>query len=247
MHEPEFLTEIPSFPSQCAYLPEQTAYMPLSLPAGSLSAEQADAVLALGYRRSGWFYYRTRCPACSACEPVRINVETLQPTRSQRRALKKGDAVLRCEIQEPSVDNRRLELFNAHRQTRGLAAGDDAIDEAGYRSFLVHSHIEVWELGIYLDDQLVAVAICDVAQLSLSAVYCYFDPDYSRLSLGTYAIMRQWQLAAQTGRRWLYLGMFVAANRHLSYKARFTPHQRWINSHWQTFGKDDAGLRDLEA
>jgi arginine-tRNA-protein transferase len=96
------------------------------------------------------------------------------------------------------------------------------------------------ELQFRLADELIAVSVIDCGQNSVSAVYTYFDPDYSKLSLGTYAILKQIEFCVQTGRQFVYLGMFVKDNRHLSYKARFLPQQRWIAGDWVDFD-DNSG------
>lgn len=209
--------------------------MPLAIPVSGLCAEQFDQLLEAGYRRSGWYFYRTRCPSCRACEPLRLEVEHFCPSRSQRRAESKGAQYLRTELAAPTIDSNRLELFNQHRIERSLSHGDDVVDEQDYRSFLVNSHTAVVELSLWHDQRLVAVSITDVGCQSLSAVYCYFDPQYAWLNPGTYAILQQIALARSRNFRWLYLGMMVAGNSHLKYKANFRPHQRRIDGSWRAF------------
>lgn len=51
----------------------------------------------------------------------------------------------------------------------------------GYGSF----HQQYW-----LDKKLIAVGVIDVLPLCVSSVYFFYDPDYSFLSLGTYASLR---------------------------------------------------------
>lgn len=235
MHDITFLKTVIDEADRCSYLPEQTARMPLSLPHNRVSPEQLDELLAAGYRRSGWFFYHTQCPNCTACEPLRLSVAQFQPTRSQRRVLRRGDCQLRVKLQKPSLDARRLSLFNAHRHSRALSHGESAADAADYQAFLINAHCDVVELSLWLDDLLIAVSITDVGARSLSAVYCYFDPLYASFSPGTYAILRQIELARSTEREWIYLGMYVAANRHLNYKAKFAPHQRWVGGKWVAF------------
>lgn len=235
MHEIDFLKVVSDESDVCSYLPQQVARLPLNIPSAGLTAKQFDELLAAGYRRSGWFFYRTQCANCSACEPLRIEVATFQPTRSQRRAKKLGDRNLRTEFALPSVDARRLEIFNEHRLQRQLSQDLETVDESDYQSFLINSYTDVGELSLWLDDQLVAVSITDVGETSLSAVYCYFDPEYAWLSPGTYAILQQIELAQARGFRWLYLGLLVAANSHLKYKANYRPHQRRIAGSWYTF------------
>ncbi|HBJ33240.1 MAG TPA: arginyltransferase, partial [Planctomycetaceae bacterium] len=69
-------------------------------------------------------------------------------------------------------------------------------------------------------------------------VYTHFDPDYSKYSLGTYAILRQIAWAQQTRRQYVYLGMYVQENSHLNYKSRFIVQQRLIRGEWVTFDSD---------
>lgn len=211
--------------------------MPLRIARSGVSPSQLDALLACGYRRSGNFFYRTQCPRCNACEPLRIAVETFQPSRSQRRAKVKGDAALRCELQSPTIDARRIELFDLHRHSRNLSHSSTSVGYEGYHGFLLSAQCDVGELSLWDEQRLVGVAILDIGATSLSAVYCFFDPEYSALSPGTYAIMKQVELAQCSRKQWLYLGMYVAKNRHLNYKSRFGPNQRWVNEQWVLFDR----------
>lgn len=235
MHPIDFLRLVADFTEVCPYLPEQISRMPLSVPAGPLAPEQLDQLLEAGYRRSGRFFYHTRCPQCSACEPLRVEVDRFRTSRSQRRAQKLGDARLRTQIAPLSIDSRRVELFNRHRQERQLSQGDTLVEESDYRDFLGNSPTETAELSLWYDEKLIAVSVFDLGAASLSAVYCFFDPDFSWLSPGTYAILQQFAAARQRGLRWLYLGMMVADNAHLNYKLNYRPHQRRINGQWIEF------------
>ena len=211
--------------------------MPLRLPMGVVTPEAVDEMLMLGYRRSGDFVYRTQCPECSACEPTRIDAQSFSLTKSMRRVLRRGDRELECVIGPPQSGPARVHLFNHHRESRELGNGSDLIDEEAYRSFLVASCCQTLEIAIYHADQLVAVSIFDVGAVSVSAVYTHFDQAFARYSLGTYAILKQLQWAKEHQMQFLYLGMYVADNSHLNYKARFQPQQRRINQEWHDFDR----------
>jgi arginyl-tRNA--protein-N-Asp/Glu arginylyltransferase len=216
----------------CPYLDGVTARMPLRLPVGQVSADVTDQLLAMGYRRSGDFVYRPQCPACGECKPTRVVVDQFRPTSSMRRVLRRGDRELTFRWGDPGIDSRRLELFNEHRLQRGLDGDGEPIDAEAYRSFLVDTCCDTMELSITLRDQLVGVSIVDVGRQSTSAVYTQYDPRVGRYSLGTYAILKQFQWALKTSRKYVYLGMYVAANSHLNYKARFRPQQRLSGGQW---------------
>lgn len=225
-------------PQPCPYLKDRQARMPLHWPIRTVSPAEFDGYMEAGYRRSGTFLYRTQCDGCRACEPTRLDVGTFRWSRSLRRVRDRGDRVLESRWQPPTADRCRVELLNRHRGERGLASTGGPLGLADYEAFLVESCCDTHELSYWIGDRLVAVATLDLGAHSLSAVYCYFDPDHAKLSLGTYSILKQIELAASTSRRYLYLGMYVAENPHLNYKARFVPQERRVDGRWQPFGSE---------
>ncbi|MFM8571132.1 MAG: arginyltransferase [Pirellula sp.] len=220
----------------CSYLPHRTARMPLIVPERLVTNDEFDRMLESGMRRSGRFAYYTACDGCQACEPVRIDVAKFRWTESWRRALNRGDRLLTMQIGRPEYSDERLKLFNLHRGQRDLSHGDGDYAAYDYEGFLVDSCCEsTYELRFYREDALVAVSIIDVSSLSISAVYTYFDPAHSKLSLGTYSVLKQIQFAQDSELRWVYLGLYVEQNSHLNYKARFKPQERYIDSDWIEF------------
>jgi arginine-tRNA-protein transferase len=233
MHPPEIV--VFDTPHPCSYLPGRTARLPYRHPVEALTPEQFDQRLAEGDRRSGVFLYRTQCPACQACQPIRLDIENFRPNATQRRMLRRGNELLKVQIGAPLIDDERVQLFNLHRDVRNLTSGDTAMDEQSYAEFLVQSCCQTIELSYWHAGQLVAVAIADAGRNSLSAVYCFYDPHFEKLSLGTYSVLRQVELCRASDRRYLYLGFFISESPHMSYKARYRPHQRLIGGQWVDF------------
>lgn len=222
-------------PSRCPYLPSETAHLPLRLPMRRLKPVEFAARLAAGDRRQGLLLYRPKCPRCAACEAIRLDVEHFRPNATQRRVLRRGDADLRTLIGRPAVSAEKVALYNRHKMERGLTTGDGLIDAEGYEQFLVESCTDTIELRYVLSGLLVGVAIADRSIDGLSAVYCYYDPSFARLSLGTYSVLKQLELCRQWQLRYLYLGLYVAGNRAMAYKARYLPHERLIDGTWRHF------------
>jgi arginyl-tRNA--protein-N-Asp/Glu arginylyltransferase len=223
-------------PHACSYLPGRTARLPYRRPLARLSPQQFDQRLSEGDRRSGVFLYRTKCPTCRACQPIRLDVNGFLPDATQRRMERRGNARLSVNVGPPVVDRQRVRLFNLHRDLRGLTSDDLPLDEQSYEEFLVDTCCETLEFAYSYGGQLIAVAIADAGCESLSAVYCFYDPSFRLLSLGTYSILRQVAFCRETSRRFLYLGFFIAESPHMSYKARFRPHERLIGGEWARFG-----------
>jgi arginine-tRNA-protein transferase len=221
--------------SRCPYLPGEAARLPHRQPARPLTPVEFDARLAQGDRRAGPLLYRPACPRCQACEPIRIEVARFSPRTTQRRTKRQGDRLLTVERIRPVVDPERVDLFNAHGMFRGLKQWDEPIDAVGYAEFLTETCCDTWELSYRHDGRLVAVAIVDCGATALSAVYCFYDPLFQAVSLGTYSVLKEIEWCQQTGRTHLYLGYYIAPSPHMSYKALFRPHERLIDGHWQWF------------
>jgi arginine-tRNA-protein transferase len=219
----------------CPYLDGEVARLPLKMPFRPITLEDADRRLALGHRRTGEFVYQTNCPSCKACEPIRIDASEFRFSSNQRKTLKKGDRIFEQRIGELVADSVRVDLFNKHRQTRGLAKRDSDIDVDEYAWGFVRSCFSSFEISYYLDRRLVCAAICDRGKESLSAVYTFYDPDLKREGLGTYSILKQIQLCQERNLRYLYLGYYVARCANMKYKARFTPNERLIDGQWIRF------------
>jgi arginine-tRNA-protein transferase len=222
-------------PSRCPYLPERTARLPLRLPVRELSRAELDQRLASGDRRQGYVLYRPTCPECSACEPIRLPVNELRVGRSLRRNVRRAADALRVELGPPVNDRRRVELYNLHKAGRGLADEPQEIESADYADFLVASCCEAFEVRYFSGETLVGLAVTDRAERSLSAVYCYYDPAFAQLGIGTFSIMKQVELCLEWGLEHLYLGLYIAECDRMRYKARFLPHERLIAGDWRRF------------
>lgn len=226
-------------PESCPYLPGRTMRLPLRMPLGKLGPEQFDRFLEEGDRRTGPLLYRPSCPACQACEAIRVPVRRFQPTRSQRRVWKRNEGEIEVIRTRPDVTAEHLALYNRHSRERALSLREDLATERDYRFFLVETCVDTWEVQYRVNGRMIAVSILDFGRTSVSAVYHYFDPDVSWRSMGVYSVLKEIELCADLGLEWYYLGLYVEDCRHLNYKATYWPHQRRRHGVWQEFTRDE--------
>ncbi len=224
-------------PGECSYLREQTWRLPLRLPVRALTRKEFGDRLRAGDRRQGRLLYRTSCPSCKACQPIRLDVNDFEHSRSQRRVVRRGEQQVHVSLGKVSIDLQRVQLYNVHKQGRDLAAGERTTSVDAYRSFLGESCCETFEMRYQIAGKLAGLAIVDRADDALSAVYFYWDPAHAQLSLGTFSIMKQIQLCQQLELRYLYLGLYIAACPAMAYKDAFLPHERFIEGTWQRFDR----------
>ncbi len=215
----------------CPYLDNQVARMPLRWQMRSLSGEELDAALASGDRRVGRMLYRTQCPSCSACEPLRVLVSEFQPSRSQRRVWSKNQDI-KVTVGPAVYSEERLQLYNRHKIERGLSKDGKEMTPQGYEGWFLRSCVQTVEMCFELEGRLVGVSIVDVGARDTSSVYHFFDPDISDRSMGTFSALVELAWSRTRGGRYHYLGLYVGSCDRLNYKARFAPHERAIDGNW---------------
>lgn len=216
----------------CGYLPEREARSLFVDPDYALDDARYQVLLEQGFRRGGNHVYRPRCESCRACIPARIDAAQFQPSRSQRRCLKRN-ADLSLRIRNDAGD-AHFELYQRYLRSRHDDGGMNPDDKTGFHSFLNcgWGATEFWDF--LLEDQLLACAVVDRLPRALSAVYTFFDPQETTRGLGIFAVLKQIEHAVKTGRRHVYLGYWVPGSPKMDYKKRFSSLQVLENRGWQT-------------
>ena len=98
----------------------------------------------------------------------------------------------------------------------------------------INSNIAETKLFVLCDnDKPVCISVIDLLHDGLSAVYTFFEPEYSKLSLGTYAILSLITLGKKHCFEYIYLGFWVEESSKMSYKIKFQPLQGFIDDEWQ--------------
>ncbi len=222
--ELEFPTLYQTAPHACPYLTDKTAVNLILDPQYPVNTSLYERLLGHGFRRNGNHYYRPFCNECSACISVRLPVEEFVPSRSQRRTLKKNDD-LDANILRPLFDEQHFQLYLRYQSMRHTGDSMDDPDPQKYRRFLIDSEADTFFVEIRKQEKVIGLAIADQVGGGMSAIYTFFDPDESKRSLGTFAILKQIEIAHARGLDWIYLGYWIAGSKKMVYKNRFHPLQ----------------------
>ena len=219
----------------CNYLPEQQERLLIAVDQRLQDAEHYSWLMSQGFRRSGEQIYRPHCINCSACQSLRVLTNEYNPTKSQKRLLKKNNE-FNVKVQDELQDN----YYPLYENYINVVHKDGAMfpaNYAQYQSFLSSELTKQVFLEIWHGETLISVAVTDVLNDALSAVYTFYHPDFRKNGIGAFSIIQQIRLAKQLKKEFLYLGYQIDDCQKMNYKNRYYPHQILSENSWKTVNK----------
>lgn len=216
-------------PRPCSYLPGKVA-RERAFRAERLDGAGYHALMDRGFRRAGDVFYAMDCPDCRRCVPLRVPVATFTPTRSQRRALRKNCDVT-MTVRAPACSEATFELYRRYLRHQHPDSEPDA-DYAAFRAGLYADVVDTVEAVYTLGERVVAVSLLDVCAQSVSAVYCFYEPELARRSLGVFSALAEIEWTRQIGVPHYYLGYWIDGAATMAYKAEYGPHELLRDGAW---------------
>ncbi len=240
-------------PQPCPYLEGRMERKLFTALQGEHAAKLNDSLSKQGFRRSQNVLYRPSCAECSACLSARIRVADFEPTRSQRRTMRRN-AHLRRESTSPWASEDQYELFRKYLDSRHADGGMADMDIFEFAAMVEETPIRSRVIEYTMPGKgrrkgdLAAVCLTDVLDDGLSMVYSFYDPAHDRNSLGTYVILDHIRIAQEAGLPYVYLGYWVPGSPKMNYKARFSSVEIYTGGGWQDLGNPEdysAGTHPL--
>ncbi len=210
-----------------------------------------DTLSKQGFRRSQNVLYRPSCAECSACLSARIRVADFEPSRTQRRIMRRT-AHLRRNATSPWATEDQFALFRRYLDARHADGGMADMDIFEFAAMIEETPIKSRVIEYTAprgpgerSAALAAVCLTDVFDDGLSMVYSFYDPDLVDLSLGTHIILDHIAIAREAGLPYVYLGYWVPGSRKMGYKAGFSALEIYKGGTWQDLGDPAAHRAEL--
>ena len=211
---------------ECSYLPDRKVRMHYKYINHAPKAF-STAVIQRGWRRFGNYFFHPICDGCNECKSIRIDAFEYQLSKSQRKAIKRNKNT-QIIVQKPSITQEHIALYNKYHLWKAQKDGwkhRDISNDEYFENFVEGANDFGKEVLYVVDDKLVGVDLIDILDDGISSIYFFYDPDYARLSLGTYSLIYQINLAKILELRWIYLGYWVDGCKAFAYKTNFKPQQ----------------------
>ena len=186
-----------------------------------LTPNELEELLALGWRKFGFYYFRPSCK-CSECIPLRICVKDFVPSKSQRRIMRKNSDI-RFRIAPLEYREEIFEIYQDHSKER---FGRDESRETFIEHFYMPS-CPAAQSEFYCGDRLVGVGFLDISSVGISSVYFIYRKEMLDRSFGIFSMMAEIECARALGKDFYYPGFYVKGNSHMAYKISLKPHERF--------------------
>jgi len=244
---PPLSTDFCMLDYDCAYLDNKSVRMNYKHIENASQAYNT-ALINRGWRRFGCYYFHPICEGCTECKSIRIDVNDFKLRKSQKKAIKRNKDT-EIIIQKPSLSQAHIDLYNkyhSHKHKQDNWSHRNISPREYKENFVEGAHDFGKEVLYIKDDKLIGVDLIDILDDGISSIYFYYDPDYLNLSLGTYSLLYQVELAKVLELPWIYLGYWVDGCKAFAYKPNFQPQEileefpsvREV-SRWKTFAKPE--------
>lgn len=191
----------------------------------SCSTTQYQGMLERGWRRFGRMHFVPECKTCKKCVSMRIDVANYKFSKSEKRVIAKNKDT-KLYIRPPSVTMEHLNLYDKYHKFMNDKKDwpYSPIEADDYVKSYVEAKEEFAKEFLYIrDDKLIGVALVDILPKSISAIYCYYDHDYSDLSIGKFSILAQIKIAKELNVPYIYLGYWIEDHFSMGYKEAYGP------------------------
>jgi leucyl-tRNA---protein transferase len=238
-------------PQPCPYLDGRMERKLFTALQGDQAQRLNDSLSKQGFRRSQNVLYRPSCAECSACLSARIRVADFKPSRTQRKILK-ANQHLKRNATSPWATEDQYNLFRRYLDARHADGGMADMDVFEFAAMVEETPIKSRVIEYtrpaakgMRNAPLTVVSLTDVFDDGLSMVYSFYDPDFTELSLGTFAILDHINIAREAGLPYVYLGYWVPGSRKMGYKAGFSALEIFKGGEWVDLGDPNDHRAEL--
>ncbi len=194
-----------------------------SIEMAPMAPGELDALLVAGWRLLGYSVIRHNFAVSKGriCRTIPLRIRLDKPlvfSKSQRQALRRHTGLdVRCAPIFITPEKEALFLLHSKRfQDRQPMSVYSFLHPRAYEV-----PVQGLEFSVFEGERLIACSFVHIGEQAVSGTYCFFDPAYTRHSLGTYTLLLELQLAKRLGKQYYYHGYCYDVPSEFDYKLNF--------------------------
>ena len=216
----------------CSYVDNKKERKIFTIMDNPNNADEYESLIKFGFRRSHNILYNQVCDSCNLCKSIRINCVNFNPSKSQKRVIKKNYGIYEKKLKaRPSL--KQFELFKKYLKFKHDKSEMNEMNYYDYKKMMEAPGIETEIYEYYYEKKLVACVISDFLDDSISMVYSFYSEEILKNSIGKYMILDHLELAKNLNKNYVYLGYWVEGCNKMDYKSKFNSSQVLMNSKWE--------------
>lgn len=221
-----------AYTNKCSYLDGQESRNVFIDPSEEVDQHLLDTLNINGFRRSGDLLYRPNCPECTGCKATRVLSDEFAPSKSQKRILNRNKD-LTLSVAMPQATEEVYALYERYINLRHFDGDMYPPSPEQFNAFLCKGFGNTRFLLAHENDELVACMVFDILSDSLSAVYCFFEAEDPKRSLGSFMILSLTRLTQALDMPYHYLGYWVSGSPKMDYKKNYQPLEVFMGDKWE--------------
>ncbi|MBL7851986.1 MAG: GNAT family N-acetyltransferase [Cyclobacteriaceae bacterium] len=141
------------------------------------------------------------------------------PDRATHRRLRRKNAGFRVAIEDfKGIRPLHEKLYSVYRASIDFE-GADSVNHALFGEEEGQSNLfDTKSISVFLGDRLIAAGYLDVGHRAGASILHFYDPEFSRYSLGKYLILLSLDILREKGVEFYYPGYVVAGRGKMNYK-----------------------------
>ena len=216
----------------CSYVDNKKERKIFTIMDNPNNADEYESLIKFGFRRSHNILYNQVCDSCNLCKSIRINCVNFNPSKSQKRVIKKNYGIYEKKLKaRPSL--KQFELFKKYLKFKHDKSEMNEMNYYDYKKMMEAPGIATKIYEYYYEKKLVACVISDFLDDSISMVYSFYSEEILKNSIGKYMILDHLELAKNLNKNYVYLGYWVEGCNKMDYKSKFNSSQVLMNSKWE--------------
>ena len=186
-----------------------------------LNSTELDNLLEMGYFRMGNEIFTTNFIRFNnkffGAIWLRLFLKKFEPTSTQQKIRKICEKKFEVIIKHFIYNQEKEELFQQYRNSV-LFETAKTLQALLYDESLSNSVFNTFEIGLYDNSKLIAVGIFDMGTISAAGIVSFYNPHYSKYSLGKFLVLEKIKFCNSKGLDFFYPGYFVPSYKMFDYK-----------------------------